>query len=221
MNRRDFLVRAGAVCAGAVGASEVLRRVTAKGAPITGTSIAPDSVFAGSASDCPMDTVVIVMMENRSFDHYLGWLGEDEAYLDAGRRRYGSSFFVDGSCTSRSRTRRATRATRPAESFDPEKVETRGCSFQDPGHTWDAARVQRDSGFLAPGSGNDEFALTYYSAKDLPLYAALGTSFHRVRPLARVAARPHVPEPPVLPVRAVRGPTRPTTSIGSGRQVPR
>jgi hypothetical protein len=34
------------------------------------------------------------MMENRSFDHFLGWLGSDTDYLDAGRRRYGKTFSV-------------------------------------------------------------------------------------------------------------------------------
>ena len=29
------------------------------------------------------------MMENRSFDHYLGWLGSDEQYLEAGKSRWG------------------------------------------------------------------------------------------------------------------------------------
>ena len=35
-------------------------------------------------------------MENRSFDHYLGWLGADAAYLDAGRAKYGHNFHVSG-----------------------------------------------------------------------------------------------------------------------------
>ena len=47
-------------------------------------------------SDCPIDTVVVLMMENRSFDHYLGWLGSDEKYLEAGRSRWGKKFEVDG-----------------------------------------------------------------------------------------------------------------------------
>jgi hypothetical protein len=30
------------------------------------------------------------MMENCSFDHYLGWLGSDETYLEAGKSRWGA-----------------------------------------------------------------------------------------------------------------------------------
>ena len=153
VNRREFLARAGAVCLGAAGVDQVLRfgEIAASAAPIAAGSTAPGSVLAASASECPVDTVVVVMMENRSFDHYLGWLGDDEVYLDAGRRRYGSSFFVDGVVhQSFPDGLGQVVPTRPADSFDPEKVETRGCSFQDPGHTWDAARVQRELGVPGP-----------------------------------------------------------------------
>ena len=40
-----------------------------------------------AASSCPVQRVVLVMMENRSFDHWLGWMANDEAYLEAGRSR--------------------------------------------------------------------------------------------------------------------------------------
>src|SRR3954465_11651469 len=48
------------------------------------------------ASSSPIDHVVVVMMENRSFDHWLGWLAEDQDYLAAGCSAYGSQFTVDG-----------------------------------------------------------------------------------------------------------------------------
>lgn len=118
------------------------------------------------------------MMENRSFDHYLGWLGGDAGYLEAGRRRYGPIFRVNGRVEQTYPDSAGQMvATRSAGSYEREKVETRGCSFRDPGHSWTAARIQRDKGFLAPGTGNDEFALTYYTASDLPVYAALARRF--------------------------------------------
>jgi len=67
--------------------------------------------------------------------------------------------------------------TRSAGTYDPERVETRGCSYRVPGHDWFASRIQRDQGFLAPGSGNDEYALAYFVAEDLPIYAALARRF--------------------------------------------
>src|SRR5262249_44310254 len=53
----------------------------------------------------------------------------------------------------------------------------RGCPFGDPGHSWNAGRAQRDGGFLTEGSNNDELALGYYTADDLPFYAALARRF--------------------------------------------
>ncbi len=48
------------------------------------------------ATESGIDHVVVVMMENRSFDHWLGWLAEDHDYLEAGRSRYGRRFSIDG-----------------------------------------------------------------------------------------------------------------------------
>jgi phospholipase C len=137
MNRREFLVRGGLACIGLAGARPLMDVLGPRWAR-TGTAPVPaGSVLAGSASDCPIDTIVVVMMENRSFDHSLGWLGHDDVYLDAGRRRYGASFFVDGLVDQWFPDALGQPvATHPAEATDPEKVETRGCSFKDPGHTW-------------------------------------------------------------------------------------
>src|SRR2546421_375980 len=38
---------------------------------------AKHNLLSHSAKNSPIDTVVIVMSENRSFDHWLGWLGAD------------------------------------------------------------------------------------------------------------------------------------------------
>ena len=43
----------------------------------------------------------------------------------------------------------------------------KGCGHPDPGHGWESGRAQLNGGFLAPGSGNDEFALTYFNQGDL------------------------------------------------------
>ena len=100
----------------------------------------------------PIDHFVVVMMENRSFDHYFGWLGE--------------TGLVDG--------------LQQATYLDPQgnPVETRhassmgaaewqGCGHPDPGHGWGSGRAQLNGGFMADGSGNDEFALTYYDEGEL------------------------------------------------------
>jgi phospholipase C len=56
-----------------------------------------------------------------------------------------------------------------------------GRGFNDPGHGWDAGRVQwnggKMDGFLADGSGNDEYALSTYGAEDVPVWAELVRGF--------------------------------------------
>src|SRR6476659_1872775 len=93
--RRDFLRAAGAMAGGValggrhiLGALEPRARKKVKGPQ--------GRLLDTQPSDCPIDTVVVLMMENRSFDHYLGWLGSDEQYLEAGKSRWGSTFTVDG-----------------------------------------------------------------------------------------------------------------------------
>lgn len=180
MNRRKFLAGTLGVAAAGLDLPRSFRALRASTTrPITARQASPHaSILDHPAAECPVDTIVIVMMENRSFDHYLGWLADDHEYIDAGRRRYGSDFAPDGQVRQWYADANGKRVpTRSASSYQSEKVETRGCTFRNPGHNWNAARTQRDHGFLAPGSGNDDFALTYYGADDLPVYAALARRF--------------------------------------------
>ena len=61
--------------------------------------VAARSILDRPATACPIDHVVVLMMENRSFDHWLGWLADDQAWLDRGRKRYGRSFSIAGDQT--------------------------------------------------------------------------------------------------------------------------
>src|SRR5829696_7660579 len=96
MDRRDFMKRAG-VAGGAAAAVTALpgcRRLFNH--PGWGPRLGGRSMLERPATASGIDHVVVVMMENRSFDHWLGWLAEDHDYLEAGRRRYGRRFSVDG-----------------------------------------------------------------------------------------------------------------------------
>lgn len=131
-----------------------------------------------SPRHAPIDTVVVVMMENRSFDHYLGWLAGDEGYVERGRSRFGRGFAVAGRQRQEFRAPDGTTvATAPWLEVAGEPNPYRGCGHPDPGHTWDAGRAQRDGGFLAEGSGNDRYALGYYGAGALPFTAELARRF--------------------------------------------
>jgi phospholipase C len=181
IGRRTFL--GGAVAAGvaAAGLPELRRPAgaTTFTRQVRKLLASSDSILDHPAAECRIDTIVIVMMENRSFDHYLGWLGDDAEYLETGRRRHGRDFSVNARVRQTFVDPSGTRLpTRSAGALEPEKVESRGCTFADPGHSWDLARAQRDRGFLAGGSGVDDlYAITYYTADQLPVYEALARRF--------------------------------------------
>lgn len=169
MDRRDFL--GGSLAFGgalALGACDVR--------PPSESAIR-HSILDGAPGDSGIDTVVVVMMENRSFDSYLGWLARDEGYLETGRSRYGRRFRVRGRSfqTFLAPDGSEVDTYRRVEFPDPDPW--RACGHPDPGHGWTSGRVQRDGGFLAPGSGNDVFALGYFEGTDLPIYQALARRF--------------------------------------------
>lgn len=188
MDRRTFLQRAG-LAGGALLAGGVLAacsdddepggapRTTGGGGGSTTTTTPAGSILDSPASSAPIDHVVVVMMENRSFDHWLGWLSRDDAWLDAGRRAYGADFSVTAELDQ----------TYPGPSGDVATAHLldllgggnpwRGCGYGDPGHGWKHGRAQRDGGFLDPESRNDAFALGYYLGDDLPFTSRLARRF--------------------------------------------
>jgi phospholipase C len=98
-----------------------------------------------------IDHVIVVMMENRSFDHYLGWVP------GANGRQAGLTFF--------------DRQGLPhATSHWPE---FQGCEHPDPDHSFEGGRVQyndgRCDGWLRSGD-NDDYAIGYYTDADLAFY---------------------------------------------------
>jgi phospholipase C len=175
VDRRTFL--RGTAALGGLAAAGRLRPAFASSGPAP-EKPAPAPLLSLPASQAPIDTVVIVMMENRSFDHYYGWLPKDEAYMEAGRRRYGGHFNVNG---NNHQTYVAPDGTAHQTHYlgEHEVVNdpARGCGHPDPGHGWDEGRAQRDHGFLAKGSGNDEFAIGYFQSADLPVYSPLVRAF--------------------------------------------
>jgi phospholipase C len=99
-----------------------------------------------------------VMMENRSFDHYFGWLPQADGIQ---QQSYAAP---DGTVFE----------TRHASSME---AEWQGCGFDDPGHGWGSGRAQLNGGFMAAGSGNDEFALTYYNQGELQFIHAAAQAY--------------------------------------------
>src|SRR4051812_2445910 len=100
------------------------------------------------------DHVVVVMMENRSFDHFLGW-------------RAGA----DGRQAGLSYPDRAG-VLRPTHPLAPDY---QGCGHPDPDHSYTGGRVEYDhgrcDGWLRAGD-NDEYAIGYYTQRDLDFLGA-------------------------------------------------
>jgi phospholipase C len=145
LRRRDFLARTAAAAGIAGSAAAALKPdlIIAEAARASARRAA-----LPSQSDCPIDHVVVLMMENRSFDHYFGWMpGADgqqhQTFNDAAGKPVDTMHFSKLGPSAR-----------------------QGCGHPDPGHGWDDGREQMEKGFLV-GGGNDEFALTYYDEGDL------------------------------------------------------
>jgi phospholipase C len=152
INRRDFLRGA----AGASGA--VLLGRTARSA---GAGLRPNQGLASlpSPGGSGIEHIVVVMMENRSFDHYLGWLP------NADGRQVGLSY-LDGTGTAH-----------PTHPLAPDFT---GCSHPDPDHSYAGGRVQYDGGamdgFLRSGA-NDDYAIGFYVEEDRPFGSALARHY--------------------------------------------
>ena len=148
MRRREFLAKTAAVAgaAGLASAWPVDALVHHAGRVQTATPFP-------SPSNMPIDTFVVLMMENRSFDHYFGW------HPNADGRNAGLSYPDDNGITH------------PTHSLAPD---FQGCAFADPDHSWDGGRRQFDGGKLdgfRQGNArdrNDDYAIGYYEKADLP-----------------------------------------------------
>jgi phospholipase C len=106
-----------------------------------------------------IDHVVLVMMENRSFDHMLGWLPGADG-------RQSGLVYSDAAGVPH-----ATHALAP---------DYQGCGHPDPDHSYRGGRIEYNSGacdgWLRAGA-NDEYAIGYYVQNDLPFYSAAATGW--------------------------------------------
>ncbi|HET6817936.1 MAG TPA: alkaline phosphatase family protein [Mycobacteriales bacterium] len=141
LTRRQLLA---ASAAGAVGAA------AGKAAAVLPS---PTSVALPKPNASGIDHIVFVCMENRSFDHYLGWLP------GADGKQAGLSYPDDKG------------VLHPTHHL----TEWQGCGFNDPDHSYEGGHLQLDGG-RCDGfrkGANDDYALGYYTKDDLPLYSKL------------------------------------------------
>jgi phospholipase C len=119
----------------------------------------------------PVKHLVVVMMENRSADHYLGWYGAENPAFDAKQHASFPDLRV-GPAGPQVPTRDWGQAG--LNNFH-------GRGFEDPSHGWTGGRLERNGGacdgWLHPGTGNDELALSYYDGADVPVWAQLARGY--------------------------------------------
>jgi phospholipase C len=103
--------------------------------------------------------IVVVTMENRSFDHFFGW------FPNADGKQAGLTY-LDPSGTAH-----------PTHSLSGDNT---GCPGADPDHSYSGARVEYNGGkmdgFLLD-TANDTYCIGYYGEKDIPFYANLGRNY--------------------------------------------
>jgi phospholipase C len=104
-----------------------------------------------------IDHVVLVMMENRSFDHLLGWLPHADG------QQAGLSYLDSNGVAHQ------TFALAP---------DFQGCAYRDPDHSYDGARVEWNNGNCDGWLRvNDLYSIGYYRRQDLPFLGKLAPAF--------------------------------------------
>ena len=115
----------------------------------------------GGAGDgkSAIEHIVVVMMENRSFDHFLGWLPGADGLQDTTTPRFPDQQGV---------LRANHHLTDPT-----------GCGHPDPDHSYDGGRFQLHDGTMdnfARGR-SDDYAIGFYTEADRPFMAALARHY--------------------------------------------
>jgi phospholipase C len=116
------------------------------------SQILPDPDSSG------IEHVVVVMMENRSFDHMLGWMP------NANGRQSGLSY---------PDTNGVLQPTQRLNYYV-------GCFHPDPDHSYAGGRSEVNNGAMngwLRTSTNDSFCIGYYEEADLPLFGTLARNF--------------------------------------------
>lgn len=136
MERRTFLKATGGIAATA--------------------ALNPDTLRAASSQ---IKHIVVVMMENRSFDHFLGWLP------NADGKQAGLSY------------QDANGVSNPTHELGPDWT---GCGFNDPDHSYAGGRTEVNNGLMdgfMKTAGADVYAIGYYQEADNPFLSQFARNF--------------------------------------------
>jgi phospholipase C len=162
ISRRKFLSSsaAAAILAGLYG-----RAGAAASTAPRGPNSLPDPTRAAGVADptLPFDHVVVVMMENHSFDNYLGMLSASGQPLAD-----GLSLNADGVPTN----------SNPLDGGFQQSFHLQGtCQPGSVTQAWDASHQQIDNGKMDGFAATANTAMGYWKETDLPFYYSLAKTF--------------------------------------------
>ena len=146
-SRRQFLrvagTAAGAAALGAVDLAGAAPQANAPGLPRPQRS--------------GIEHIVVVMMENRSFDHFLGWVPGADG-------RQAGLVYSDSAGV--------------AHPTYPLAPDYQGCGYIDPDHSYEGGRIQFNNGACDGWlrADSDRFAIGYYRRGDLPFYSGAASA---------------------------------------------
>lgn len=161
LSRRSFLTASAAGAAwlalgGCSSSSDKAKGATptTRTPPRTTTTLLPDPKTA------PFDTVVVLMLENRSFDQLLGWVP------GAKGKQAGLSYpDLHG---------------RPVSTYSMGN-DFQGCGDKDPAHDWESMVKHfnggKCDGFLTTQITGDHFPIGYYERAQVPILGALASNY--------------------------------------------
>jgi phospholipase C len=144
---------------------QFISRSTAAAAGLAAASLLPSTQAARRNRRLPkqqksgIEHIIVVMMENRSFDHFLGWVP------GADGRQTGLTYL--------------DRAGVPHSTY-PLSGDYQGCGHPDPDHSYEGGRIEYNNGacdgWLRAGE-NDVYAIGYYTQADVPFYAGAASAW--------------------------------------------
>jgi len=160
IDRRKFLTSVagacGAVAAGSMAGLHPSKLFAGAGSQQQSELASPELLSRAQSS---IEHIVVVTMENRSFDHFFGWMSW------ANGKQAGLQYKDPGG------------AFHPTHRLAPDFT---GCPHPDPDHSYNGARVEYDHGLMDGfllDTANDVFSIGYYTAADIPFYATLAKNY--------------------------------------------
>jgi phospholipase C len=165
ISRRRFLGSSAAAILAGLSGRIAAGGLAVSGATPRGPNSLPDPTRPAGAADpsLPFDHIVVVMMENHSFDNYLGMLSSSGQPLAD-----GLSLNAEGVPTN----------ANPLEGGFQKSFHLQGtCQPGGVTQSWDASHQQIDNGKMDGFAATSNSAMGYWKESDLPFYYSLAKTF--------------------------------------------